>query len=230
GGDGRLAAGNYGTLDGALLQVIQHLVAGYAARPGDSQQLGHVVLIEVAHAPGEDFSRLPQRFETGDRLGQRLAAAPVQQIAVQPVGLQPFQRLLAGADRAGARGILRQYLGDEEQSVPLGRRERLGDDALGPAGAVHLGGVDMGHAGGDAGAQGRDGRAAVAVLDVPAALADPRDRPFRVAEGTLLHAASCQDLSSTCRTVVASSAKVKGLVIRCTPGSSLPSWTMALRA
>ncbi len=49
-------------------------------------------------------------------------------------------------------------------------RDRLRDHALGVA--IHLGGVDMGHADVEAAAQRRDGGLAVAVVEIPGALPD----------------------------------------------------------
>ena len=51
----------------------------------------------------------------------------MQQIEVDAVGLEPLQAALAGGDGAGARGILRQHLADDEALVapPL---DGLGDD------------------------------------------------------------------------------------------------------
>ena len=114
-----------------------------------------------------------QLLEGGDRLLERMAAAPVQEVAVEPVGLQPLERPLAGGDRSVARGVLRQHLGDEEDLVaPPG--DRLADDLLGRARAVELGGVDVGHAEVEAAAERADDRGALAPLDVPGALADDR--------------------------------------------------------
>ena len=46
------------------------------------------------------FPALDQFVERGDRVLQRIRAAPVQQIAIEPIGLQPLQRALAGGDGA----------------------------------------------------------------------------------------------------------------------------------
>ena len=68
-------------------------------------------------------------------------AAPVQQVEVDALDAQALEAALAGGDRAGARGIVRIDLADDEGLVaPAG--DRLADDLLGAAVAVHLGGVD----------------------------------------------------------------------------------------
>ena len=130
-----------------------------------------------------------QRVEGGDGLGERMRAAPVQEVAVEPVGAQPRQRALAGGDGAGARGVVGQHLGDEEHLVAAAG-DGLADDALGGAAAVHLGGVDVVHAEIEAAAQRRDGGAAVAVFDVPGALADHRHVAAGGAEPVVSHGRS----------------------------------------
>ena len=155
------------------LHVVKHLVAGHAAGPGDGFGLVEVVIVEIAHPPRADFAGLLQGREGGDGLDERMRAAPVQEVAVEPIGGEPRQRALAGGDGAGARGVVRQHLGDEKHLVAAAG-DGFADDALGGAVAVHLGGVDVVHAEIEAAAQRRDGGAPVAVFDVPGALADHR--------------------------------------------------------
>ena len=96
----------------------------------------------------------------------------MQQIAIEPIGLQPLQRSLAGGDGAAPRGIARQHLRDQENFVaPAG--DRIRNDELGIA--IHLRGVDMGHAEIDAAAQRRDRALAVAAIEIPGALPDHGD-------------------------------------------------------
>ena len=67
----------------------------------------------------------------------------MQQIAIEIIGLQALQRTLAGGDGAAARGVARQHFRDQEQAVALSRdRVRYHELRI----AIHLGGVDMGHA------------------------------------------------------------------------------------
>src|SRR6185437_15411180 len=66
--------------------------------------------------------------------------------------LQPLEAALAGGDCAAARRIVRQHLADDEDLVPVAA-DRVGDDRLGFAVAVHLGGIDEADAARDAVAQ-----------------------------------------------------------------------------
>jgi hypothetical protein len=113
-------------------------------------------------------------------------ARPVEQIEIEPVGREARERFLAGAHGPGARRILRQHLGDEEDLVPPAR-DRLADAPFGGAGAVHLGGVDVGHAEIEPAPQGGHGLRLVALLEVPRALPDHRDVPPRRRECARLH-------------------------------------------
>ena len=86
------------------------------------------------------------------------------------IGLQPLQRALAGGDGAAPRGVARQHLGDQEEFFARQPRDRIRDHELGVA--IHLGGVDVGHAGFDAPAQRGDGGLAVTAVEIPGALPD----------------------------------------------------------
>ena len=122
-----LAPGDDRMLDGALLEMIEHLVAGDLALADDVERLVEIVGVEIADAPGQDLAGLLQLLEGGEGVLQRIAAAPVQQVAVEAVGLQPRQRALAGLDRAGAGRVARQHLRYEKNLVaPPG--DRLGDN------------------------------------------------------------------------------------------------------
>ena len=93
----------------------------------------------------------------------------MQQIAIETIGLQPLQRSLAGGDGAAPRGVARQHLRDQEKPVALAR-DRIRDHELRIA--IHLGGIDMGHAEIDATPQRRDRSLAVAAIEIPGALPD----------------------------------------------------------
>ena len=80
-----LTPGNYGAIDGTLLQVIQDLVACKVVFSSDLKnrlQLGH---IEVADAPRKDLPITFKLLERRDRIFQGMIAGPVQEIAIQPV-------------------------------------------------------------------------------------------------------------------------------------------------
>src|SRR5450631_1983772 len=68
----------HGVLDRALLQVIQHLIAGGVRRSGDRRHLLKVVYVEVADAPGKNLAAADQGIECGNGLRERVAAAPMQ--------------------------------------------------------------------------------------------------------------------------------------------------------
>jgi hypothetical protein len=93
----------------------------------------------------------------------------VQEITVEPIGLQPRQRTLASRNGAAARRVVRQDLGDEKDLVAP-TRDRLGYDELGIA--IHFGGVDVGHAEIDTASECRNRGLAIALVDVPGALPD----------------------------------------------------------
>src|SRR4030066_1515723 len=91
GGRVDLAPGDDGVLDGALLQMIEHLIAGEPARPGDAEGLIELPGVEVADAPEADLAFLNQPLEGADRLFKGMGSWPVQQVDVQVVGAQPPQ-------------------------------------------------------------------------------------------------------------------------------------------
>ncbi len=183
----RLAPRHDRMLDGAFAEVVEHLVAGDPAWPRGRQGLVEVGHVEVADAPGEDLAVANQLLEAGEGLSQRMAPAPVQQIAIQPVGPQAGERAFAGGDHPGPRGVVRQHLRHQEKLVPPAR-DRLADDQLGVT--VHFRRVDVGHAVLDAAAQGRDRRGAIAFVDIPGPLADDRDLARTACEPAPMHGPS----------------------------------------
>ena len=68
----------------------------------------------------------------------------MQEVEVEAVGPEPAQAALAGLDHALAAGVVRIDLADQEHALPE-VPERFADELLGPALAVHLGGIDEGH-------------------------------------------------------------------------------------
>src|SRR6202171_5419497 len=93
----------------------------------------------------------------------------MQQIAIEPVGLEALHRTLAGGNGAAPRGIAGQDLRHQKDFV-ASSCNGVRDDRLRIA--IHLGGVDMGHAEIDAAAQRGDRAFAIAAVDVPGALPD----------------------------------------------------------
>ena len=84
-------------------------------------------------------------FEGGEGLRQRVRPAPMQQIAIQPVGLEMAKRALASGAHARLRGVVRQHLRDEKDLFPASG-DGLADDRLRASVAIHLGRVEMGQA------------------------------------------------------------------------------------
>ena len=93
----------------------------------------------------------------------------MQKIAIEAIGLQPLQRSFAGGDGAAPRCVARQHFRDKKKSVTFSG-DRIRDHELRIA--IHLGGVDMGHAEIDAAFECRDSTLAVAAIEIPGALPD----------------------------------------------------------
>jgi len=181
-----LAPREYGVLDAALAQVVEHLVADGAPRRREAARLLEVRDVEVADAPGADLPVALEPLERLDRRLERDRAAPVEEVDVEPIGPQPRERALARRDRTAARCVLGEDLRDEEHVVAASC-DRLPDPRLRLAVAVHLRGVDVRRAEVEPAPQRRDRRGALAELEVPGALADDRHRARERAEGAPLH-------------------------------------------
>ena len=91
-------------LDRALVQMIEHLVAGDMGR--DRIGRFEVCDVEIAQAPGPDLAVAAQGLEGGDRPFQRMRARPMKKIAIERFDLEPLQGALAGRDRS-SRGSSR---------------------------------------------------------------------------------------------------------------------------
>ena len=103
----------------------------------------------------------------------------MQQIAIEPVGVEPGQRTLAGGDGAAPRGIAWQNLRNQESLIaPPGDGFRHDEFGI----AIHLRGIDVDHAEIDAPAQRRDRAFAIATIDIPGALPDHGHLTAGVAE------------------------------------------------
>src|SRR5882724_252077 len=183
-------------LDRALLEVIEDLVARDALGAGERGRALQLLDAEVADAPGVDLPLAPELLEGRDGVRQRVAARPMEEVAVEAVGAQAAEARLARARHTRARGVLGQHLGDEEDLVaPPG--DRLADQLLDAAGAVHLRRVDVRHAGVEPGAERR--RAPVA-LHVPRPLADDGHGDARLPERLASHRIRSRTAGSTCST------------------------------
>src|SRR6201996_9024085 len=101
-----LTPGNDSMFNGPLLEVIKDLVTGEQTFAGDAPDFFQIIDVKIAHPPGEYFSLVTQLLEGGDRLLQRMAPTPVQEVAIQAVGLKAKQRLLTRFDGCAPPGIL----------------------------------------------------------------------------------------------------------------------------
>src|SRR5271166_2535355 len=95
-----------GMLDRPFAQMVKNLIAGRMARAGDPADGVEIGRVEVAHAPRQDLALAPKLLEGGDRVLQRVGAAPVQEITVQAIGPEARQRPFARRHGSVARCIL----------------------------------------------------------------------------------------------------------------------------
>lgn len=180
-----LAERDHLVLDRALPQMIKHLVAGDFVFSGDRQRFLEIARVEIADAVGKDFSLAFQFLERGKGFLERMLAAPMQKIAIEPVRFELGERFLAGAFRPLARSVARQHLRDKKYLVAaVGKR--LPDQRLGAI--VHFGGIDVIHAKVEPAPERRDRARAITLRDVPGALADPGNLRFQRAEIAPFHA------------------------------------------
>ena len=92
-----LAPRDHGVLDRALLQMVEHLVAGDLAGAGDASassrsSTSKLLTPQERILPAAPASRTRRWSPPAD------GAAPVQQVAVEPVGPQARERALAGGE------------------------------------------------------------------------------------------------------------------------------------
>ena len=75
-------------------------------RPGlsDRERLLEIADVEVADAPGPDLPRSLELLERAEGVLERMRPRPVEQVAVEPVGLEARQALLAGPQSPLVRG------------------------------------------------------------------------------------------------------------------------------
>ena len=173
-------------LDRAFLQMIDDLVTGDAVRPSDPERFLEFVNVEVAHPPEARFAVPHELGERADRLFQRVAARPMQEIDVEVIRTEPPQTRLTRAQDPLVRGVLREHFGDEEDLTATSG-DRLAHEFLDPAGSVHLGRIDVRHPGVEPRAEGADRLAASVSLHVPRTLADHGYVDAGPPEGPLRH-------------------------------------------
>src|ERR1700694_3607744 len=92
-----------------------------------------------------NFSCADQSRESVQRLRERRSAAPMQEIKVEPVRSQPLEAALARLDRPASGGGVGKHLADEKDLLAA-PGNRLADQNLRFAIAIHFGGIDQRHA------------------------------------------------------------------------------------
>src|SRR5439155_27100801 len=103
----RAQPGQQVELGAALAQRVVDLVGGATRATRYRTQFLHVVGVEISDAPMSDAALALQRLERVDRVGERVGAAPVQQIEVDVIELEALQASLAGRDRSAATRVVR---------------------------------------------------------------------------------------------------------------------------
>src|SRR5690242_16440031 len=106
-----LAPGDDRMLDGAFAEMVENLVAGDLAFARDTKGLAEIILVEIADSPGEYLTFSLEVFEGAEGFGERILAAPMQEIAIEPVRLEALERCFASAPRPALGRIGRQHLG-----------------------------------------------------------------------------------------------------------------------
>src|SRR4029078_12278050 len=77
-----LAPRDHGVLDRAFLQVVEHLIASDVALARDIEQLVEIISVEIADAPGADFSGSNQFVERRDCLLHGIGVALIQHATI----------------------------------------------------------------------------------------------------------------------------------------------------
>src|SRR5579859_3603899 len=73
-------------LDAALVEVIEHLIAGDLAGSGDRQRLVELADVEVTDAPAPNLAVAHQSIEGANRVRERKPPRPMEQVRVQSIG------------------------------------------------------------------------------------------------------------------------------------------------
>lgn len=134
--------------------------------------------------PAADLASLTQALERFDGFFKGVLATPMQQIQINVVRAQAPEAGFTRTGHALLAGVVRVDLAHQEHLVAPAA-DGFADDFLGAPLAIHLGGVDEGHALVDPQLQCRDfGATPVRVFaHAPGALADDRDGNARQING-----------------------------------------------
>src|SRR6204780_5367555 len=108
----------------------------------------------------------------------------MQQVAVEPIGFQARERMLAGRDGTCPRCVFWYHLGDQED-ISAAACDGFADNILRLA--IVPGCVDVGHAEIKPPSQGGHSGATVSLIDIPGTLPDNRYLHGRWAEAPPLH-------------------------------------------
>src|SRR5439155_20645115 len=133
-------------LDAAAFEVVEDLVRHDALEAAlDLCELLHVVDVEVAHARVTDLLRLEEIVESRQRFLEGNVAAPMKQIEVDLLNVQPAEAPITGRGHAVTRGVLWIELRHDEHLIAAAG-DRLADEPLRASLRIHLRCVDERHA------------------------------------------------------------------------------------
>src|SRR6266508_4961042 len=93
------------------------------------EELAHVVDVEIRHAPAGDLAVGAQALERVDRLRERDAAAPMQQVKIESLDPEARETSFAGRYGAFSAGVVRIQLAHYKYLVTT-RCNRARDDFL----------------------------------------------------------------------------------------------------
>ena len=118
-----------------------------------------------------------------------MRAGPVQQIEIEVIAAQPRDAAPRRFERSRVRRVLGQHFAGDEKALPRDAVDRLAEQLLDGARAVHLGGIEVRHAELDAAPQRahRFFAAGTALRHIPRTLSDRRKLDAGRAERFSLH-------------------------------------------
>src|SRR5262245_61768983 len=95
-----LASRNHRVLDGTLLEMIEHLVAGDATRACQPHGQFELFGVEIAQPEEANLSIGDELLKCAQRLRKRMRPRPVQKVEVEMIRAQATQAVLASRERA----------------------------------------------------------------------------------------------------------------------------------
>lgn len=121
--------------------MVEHLVGCTVLAIRRPPQRLHILGVQIRDAPAADLALGHQLLHRLNRLLQRDIPAPVQEIHVQIVGLQPAQAVFTGAVHRRFAGMPGIDFGDQHYPVAQ-TADRLAHHFLRPAVGVHFRRID----------------------------------------------------------------------------------------